>query len=186
MGPPSPVAARYTVASDASPWGIGAVVFDGCSPVAWLADGLGVPDFHRFHAEAGDPTKITVWEGLAILVALRTWLPCFSRSSLVGLRSDSLALLSSLSKGASRAPSINLILCEVSLVAAIHHLEFSNLVHIPGVANDWPDALSRMQAPEPRLLPEPLRVVPRSGCAPRTAQFYRTLRVRIGRPPGDE
>ena len=60
-----------TVATDASPWGIGGVLFREGLPVAWFTDVLHPCDLERFQATVGDSAFTTLWETLAILVALR-------------------------------------------------------------------------------------------------------------------
>ena len=77
------------VTSDASPWGIGAVLTQDGQPIAWLADSI-----HRFEATLGDSAFTTTWESLAILVALRVWRQQFPGNTRFAIRSDSLGALS--------------------------------------------------------------------------------------------
>eukprot|EP00974_Lingulodinium_polyedra_P074830 7251014-Lingulodinium_polyedra.AAC.1 len=53
--------------------GIGGVLFDGATPVAYYADRLRPEDLLRFGATDGDSAFTTVWEALAILVGVRLW-----------------------------------------------------------------------------------------------------------------
>eukprot|EP00969_Alexandrium_andersonii_P004536 195423-Alexandrium_andersonii.AAC.1 len=53
---------------------------------------FGVPvaraDLRHFRAATGDPAFNTLWEALAVLVALRQWAPHFTPRTPIGLRSD--------------------------------------------------------------------------------------------------
>ncbi len=59
------------IATDASPWGIGGVLLCEGIPVAWFADELHRSDLRRFNAKRGTSDFNTLWEALAILVAVR-------------------------------------------------------------------------------------------------------------------
>ena len=168
---------RTRVCTDASPWGIGAVLIVDGRPVAWLADSLHHADLVRFRARVGDSAFNTIWEALAILVALRTWCAYLVRGAHAELRADSLAALGAVSKLASSAPGLGLIMREIALDEAENMIGFKWLEHVPGVANVWPDALSRMFAPEPgtKVVPEQLLSVPRTAVEPRSRAFWHTL-----------
>ena len=112
-----------------------------------------------------------------MLVALRTWCAQLSQGAQAELRADSLAALGAVSKLSSGAPGLGLIMREVALDEAENAVGFTWLVHVPGVANVWPDALSRLHQPAPgtKVVPERLRHVPRSQVASRSRPFWRTL-----------
>eukprot|EP00969_Alexandrium_andersonii_P180102 7960291-Alexandrium_andersonii.AAC.1 len=58
---------------DASLWGMGAALSNPRGPVEYFGAPLTRPDLDRFQARAGDPACNTLWEALAILIALRVW-----------------------------------------------------------------------------------------------------------------
>jgi hypothetical protein len=63
----------FCITTDASRWGIGAVLPIGSHPVAWLADQLHPEDLDRFDAKVGHSAFITTWEALEVLVAILAW-----------------------------------------------------------------------------------------------------------------
>jgi len=71
----SPTPGEYlTVAVDASPWGMGGVLFDSqYDPKSWFATSITPEDTHRLQAIPGVCDYNTLWEALAILIALRLW-----------------------------------------------------------------------------------------------------------------
>ena len=165
-----------TAATDASPWGIGGVLFRAGRPVAWFTDVLHPCDLERFHAAVGDSAFTTLWETFAILVALRAWKgPQFGGGRLA-LRADSLGAILALRKCASRNPGVSTLLEELALEDAELDRGYTLLTHIPGVSNVLPDALSRLQAPEPKPFPECLSNIPGTPVPLRTDQYYLTSR----------
>ena len=79
---PESVSRRYHVVTDASPWSIGGVLYSQGVPVSHFSDQLHEEDLRRFQARRGDPAFNTLWEAMAILVALRCWAPLFSSMTL--------------------------------------------------------------------------------------------------------
>ena len=63
----------FTIQTDASPWGMGAVLWGANGPVAWWAQELQPEDFAFLQATPGDPAWQTEWEMLAIIVSLTTF-----------------------------------------------------------------------------------------------------------------
>ena len=159
---------------DASPYGMGGVLLLEGKPIRYFADEISKLDRERFAAERDDPRFITVWEALAILVALRLWLVSSSHSTRIEIRSDSLSALKALEKGSSRAKPINAVIREIALTEALHGAPLPIVKHIPGAANVMPDALSRLTAPCPSQLPTPLREVTRSFPTARDGTFWPT------------
>ena len=86
----------------------------------------------------------TTWEALAVLVAVRAWRSLWPQGRRLALRSDSLSTLNALTKMASPSKGLNLILQEIALEEAGQVWGFESLTHIPGMANTWADALSRL------------------------------------------
>ena len=60
---------------DASPFGLGAVLYISGLPVAFLMDCLTLHDVKRYGYQIGDHRGQQCWEALAILVALKAWSP---------------------------------------------------------------------------------------------------------------
>ena len=116
-----------------------------------------------------------VWEALAVLVALRTWRSSSHSNALFSVRSDSRTALHAMAKMASSRSGISLLLREIALDEAELHTQITCLTHIPGHSNTWADALSRLEAPEPLSVPEPLLALPRVSVAWRDRSFYPTL-----------
>jgi hypothetical protein len=163
----------WGITTDASPWGIGAVLSRGGSPVAWLADGLHQCDLDRFRATRGESGFTTQWEALCVLVALRAWEDKIDEG--IALRSDSLATLGALAKLSSPAPGINAVLRDIALLRSRSGNCVASLTHIPGVANTWADALSRLEAPDPKPVPPALEGLPRVPLPPRVAGWWLSI-----------
>ena len=154
-------------------------------PLEFFGDSLTRPDLVRFHATLGDPAFNTTWEALAVLVAIRLWRNKRHLSASLLLKSDSLGTLSAMRKQSARSPGLSLILAELALEEAELANGFTDLEHIPGVSNVWPDALSRLSAPEPNTIPPELRGATRRTPPPRPSRFYLSAREpRCDRPAG--
>ena len=115
------------------------------------------------------------FEALAVLVALRTWVPHWigTRSRLT-VRSDSVSALVLVLKlkAAGRGP--NLIAREIALDMAEAIYQPEVLEHVPGISNKVCDQLSRLYEPgKGANFPELLRDVPRIKVAQRRSNFYR-------------
>jgi hypothetical protein len=160
------------IATDACPWGFAGVLFVNHMPAQWFATPLTTSDLRRFRAKVGDSKHNTTWEALAILVAIRLWLP--GTNVLARVRSDSLSALRSMVKLCSRSPALNLIAREVALDAVLGLYSVGLAVHIPGVSNKLPDDLSRMWAPDPHSFPPALSGIPEVRAPPRDRTFWRT------------
>ena len=70
---PSAPRSAVRISTDASPWGIGGVLYTANTPIAYFADEIQNLDLRRFNATRGASGHTTLWEGLAILMALRMW-----------------------------------------------------------------------------------------------------------------
>ena len=168
------------VSTDASPWGIGGVLVVNGEITSYFADHITELDLRRFNASVGVSDFNTIWEALAILVAVRTWrasIHCFAKFH---VRSDSLSAIRALVKLSSSAPSINIIARELALDCAQLLQEPSVYEHTPGVANKLPDALSRLYAPVPSEIPAVLGNVRMAKLAVRDSSFWRTTKLPQG------
>jgi hypothetical protein len=153
-----------TITTDASPWGYGAfvMVFGVCK--GWFAEPISEDDIGMFGIKVGEAKFQALLENLALLIAVRCWLPLWKHQRLaVCLRSDSMAALGAWAKERSTNPAINLVTRELSLDCAEGKFTVDRLEHLPGVANTWADALSRQFQPgSSAVIPGCLRHVPRS------------------------
>ena len=164
------------IAPDGCPWGFAGVLFKDNSPISWFATPLTGWDLRRFRAKKGDSKHNTTWEALALLVAIRLWLP--GTSVLARVRSDSLSAFRSMVKLASRSPDLNLIARERALDALLGLCTIGMAMHIPGVSNKLPDDLSRMWAPDPHVFPIELSGIPEAMAPPRDRAFWRTTSIK--------
>ena len=163
------------VSTDASPWGIGGVLYVKDQKVAYFADYIQQGDVDLFNAKIGDPAFTTLWEALAIAVAIKLWTDKLGPATTFELRSDSLGALSAIAKKASRSAEMNKIIAEIALREAAVGVHITSPTHISGLSNDTPDALSRLWAPEAKSIPDQLRGVKRDSCPARDRSFWLTM-----------
>ena len=84
---------KATITTDASPWGIGGVMrVEGCTPQCFSSP-IPAEALKRFKAQTGLSKFNTVWEGLALLVAFRIWLPSLGHGAQVRAKSDNVGVL---------------------------------------------------------------------------------------------
>ena len=141
------------ICTDASPWGMGGILISKGKVVKYFTEPINAEDCARFGTSLHDPLFISVWEALAILIALHLWGPQAPACSRFEIKSDSLAALRAIEKGTSRSKSLNAVIREIALIEARAGSSCLTTKHIPGVANTVPDALSRVTAPRPAHLP---------------------------------
>ena len=163
-----------TVSVDASPWGIGGLLTVNTVPQAWFSDELHEEDLKMFEAERGESAFTTIWELLAVVVAIKLW-AADKIGLAVAVRSDSLSALQVLARNRARAPGLTILLQELALEQASFSFLMEDLTHIPGVSNKIPDALSRLKAPGEAGKPFPTELahVHRSEVPRRDSSFWR-------------
>ena len=161
------------ITCDASPWGIGATLEVEGVLVAWLADTFCQHDVEKLGIVIGSCKSQAVTEALAVLVALRAWLPTWSqgRATMV-VRSDSQAALGALGKLSSPCPAINAIAREVAVDVASSRYGVDVWAHVAGVDNDLADALSRIEEPGSKALPGVFDNIARTPCCPRDPDWW--------------
>ena len=110
---------------------------------------------------------------------MRVWRDPSHASALVSVRSDSLGALLAASKASSPSPELNLVLREIALEDAELGSRIHCAQHVPGMANDLADALSRLSAPDPKPLPDVLRHIPRTPVPSRGRTWWLTSTRRL-------
>ena len=144
--------------------------------VSWFADELHTDDLRRFKAKKGVSDFNTLWEALAILVAVRLWRKDEHQALRLEVRSDSLGALSAVNKLASPDPKLNSIARELALDCAFFYKEPDYFEHTPGVANVIPDHLSRLKAPTPSSFPSILNGVNETAVQTRDTLFWKSFK----------
>eukprot|EP00435_Cladocopium_sp_Y103_P038136 s490_g10.t1 len=168
------------ITTDACPWGLGGVLTIGNATLACFESALTKEDEKMLHIQIGSSASQQVAEALAALVALRLWKRYWQlRGVRLYVRSDSVSTLSLLTKLKVKASSFGL-----GVIARELALEFGTcsyrpryLQHIPGLSNDWADALSRLSQPNAtrKPLPDEIRNCRWDIAPSRTEAYYRVL-----------
>ena len=110
----------------------------------------------RFKAQTGQSKFNTVWEGIALLVAFRIWLPSLGYGAHVRAKSDNIGVLYMVANGKASSSELNILAREFSLDQALRIYRVSWLGHIPGITNLEADSLSRQFSPSPPPWPSAL------------------------------
>lgn len=167
------------ITTDASPWGIGGILTVQGQAIAYYHDQLTSQDVNILQIEVGSSKCQQVVEALATLVALRLWKTYWHRQGIqLQMRSDSVSTLSLLAKLRTRAHShgMGIIARELALEFGDCSYKPRMLLHIPGIANDWADALSRRHQPDhPKPVPPGLRHSRAEVVPVRDEHFYLAL-----------
>ena len=167
--------ARLHMEFDASPWGLGGVLFIDGLPSRFYAQDIQQEDLEKFEIIVGDCACQAIVENLAILIGVRMWLPLWkSQRVTVTIKTDSMAAIGAWSKERSSKPAINAIVREMALDQAEGLYEFTVIEHISGVDNDIADALSRLSEPDAgKTLPACLQWATRDFPPKRSASYWR-------------
>jgi hypothetical protein len=161
---------------DASPWGLGGVLYNDAGEVLeyFASPVTEAEDCAALGIRVGDAAAQATLEALAILVGLRLWETRFrGRRLQLPLKSDSTAALALAGKLASASPAFNHLGAEISLQCEKMGLDGLTPSHIAGELNVVADALSRLQAPSPKALPEECRSAQRLEAPRRPDSWYR-------------
>ena len=159
----------FCLRTDASPFGMGAVLFRNGVPLEWLAVDWSQEDLRLFGAKVGDPAWQAEWEILAILIALDTWLARLRGEAACLIQSDALAALYTARKLAGRSPAMNFVAAEIALRVESAHI-LLDAEHVKGILNFECDALSRLGQGE--AIPKRLQSVVRVNPKPRNEAFF--------------
>ena len=135
--------------TDASPQGVGAILFDidasgkftalqamEIKVTEEIAQALGVP--------FGEAASQAALEGWAVLMALRKWNTVLRKHAVL-LRSDSVVALAMVQKNSGKSPTMNWLGAEIALAVERYAIPHVVTQHIPGAWNVEADWLSRPQ-----------------------------------------
>lgn len=78
----------WEIVTDACLWGIGGILYKDSIPQRWFSAELNAAVLEKFKAKKGDSGFNTAWEALALLTALRLWLPRLPKILAVRVKSD--------------------------------------------------------------------------------------------------
>ena len=172
---PRPAEDLIQIVCDASPWGLGAVLVTNGVAIEMIEDIFTEHDHLVMETTAGSHEGQSAFEALAVLVAVRHWLPSRrDEPATVVLQSDSMAALGAAAKLGSPVPKINVIVRELALEMAEGSFEIDLYGHVPGDLNTWADALSRRQDPNgPKEVPPELAHLPVGSPEPRGEDWWR-------------
>jgi hypothetical protein len=172
----------FCVRTDASPFGMGAILFKNGIPVAWMAEEWSALDYAIFKgSKRGDPAWQAEWELLTVLIAIDTWLPRLRCQAMCLVQTDATAALHDVQRLAGRTPAMNAMSAELAIrfESAQVHVKAE---HFNGTLNFECDALSRLAqgAAMPGILKGVPRAVPRQRCA---AFFWAWPRALLQKEP---
>ncbi|KAF4738482.1 hypothetical protein FOZ63_033732 [Perkinsus olseni] len=160
---------------DASTTGYGGIlVLDG-KLARWFSEKVSDDDLRKFSASRGNSKFQALWESLAILIASRLWKNRLPSTVGIVCQSDSRTALGAALRLRSRSPTINAVVRELALDAAVDvrvlHVLYE---HVPSKLNYLADSLSRrFEGSLESAVPSELGGVPRDFCAARDDSFWR-------------
>jgi hypothetical protein len=159
----------WCVRTDASPFGMGGILYRHGLPFAWCAVEWDDTDRGVLKAEAGSAAWQAEWELLALLIAIDTWLPRLRCEPVCLVQTDATAALYNTIRMAGRTPAMNALAAEVALRLESAHVS-AVAEHISGTLNFHCDALSRLA--QGAAVPQMLQAIQRDVPKPRTAAFF--------------
>ena len=172
-----PTAPVVLIQTDACPTGMGGFVKIGQQFVAYWHDKVQPEDEEILGAVSGDPAFQSELELLAVLISFRVfrrWLEGPAGPAGVLLRVDNTATLMAAMELRGRSMLMAQLAAEVAL--EVERLQLPHMwgQHIPGLANDVADRLSRLKPDEP--IPSALRCALQVAVPRRVRSFYRSWR----------
>ena len=124
MSPSSEV----VVAFDASPWGLGAVLYLDGVPVAWIANALDEHDCRRYNMNLGDCKGQQIWKFLSVPAALRAWFTYWSQSRFtMGFRGDNVTALTMVMKFKGSGAGVKSLARETAML--LTHAPYAPVVY---------------------------------------------------------
>ena len=165
---------------DASPWGVGGVLYVGDNARSWFAAAYDKHDVSILGIAVGECTGQQIGEGLSQLIALRVWSRHWKRDGIIlALSADNMTSLHLADSFKASSPAVNLIAREVALEIGDSRYRPSIRDHLPGIANKIADALSRKFCPDKAFtLPECLKNVTEVTVPVRDEQYYESRACR--------
>lgn len=165
--------AKITLATDASPEGIGAVLIVNNQVVSALSSPVTEIDAKELGFELGASSSQGLVEGLAFVAALDLWGPKMSNLDLeLTIQSDSVTALAMAQKQSAASAGLNFLGAVLGIMLERFKVEEVKLLHIPGAANTTADYLSRPSIWKDKEKPEALRSVKVEAGRVRNAEFY--------------
>ena len=180
-------ATRVTITTDASPWGLGGTLSISGKLVAYFLSPITTTDCATLERERGSCKSQQAFEALALLVALRLWLPHIRCTrSVLALRTDNVGALTVMSSLKGKGNALSLIAREAALDLANCSYFPQIIEHIPGISNVVPDSLSRKDDPshQPWHLPWQCHHAREEAVPQRTRLWWRTLSREASFAPG--
>ena len=176
---------RVEVITDASPWGLGGYITADGTILSYYASAINAEDERILGITVGQSAAQQIVEALAVLVALKMWQALWSRPRVrLQIKSDSVGALTMLAKLRStyRSSGLSLIARELALLFGTSSYRPKLCSHIPGLSNDWADALSRLTQPgQKKHIPEAFQKITRTVAPNRDTTYYATyLTARQG------
>ena len=151
----------FTIQTDASPWGMGGILWGPQGAVAWWAQDLQEEDFNFLGATPGDPAWQTEWELVAIILSLTAFME-HVQCKAVSLLSDNTGALETTLQLRSSKPGMAVLAAELVLTLRDIDSQVAFGRHLRSAANYLADALSRLSVGKsiPSQLKEAPRVAP--------------------------
>ena len=166
------------VVTDASPWGLGGYIVIGGKIMAYYTSPITSDDEKLLNIQIGEASAQQVAEALAILVALKLWHKVWRKHMIrLCMKSDSISALTLISKLRVKYQSVGLTLIgrELALLFGSCCYKPQSLQHIPGLSNDYADALSRQHQPgNQKTVPEAFRNAAKMTPPRRSQTYYQT------------
>ncbi|CAK0883768.1 unnamed protein product, partial [Prorocentrum cordatum] len=141
---------RYHVEFDACPWGGGAALFEGATPVEWFAISWDQEVLDVFGAVLGLAKYQSLWEFITLLLALIIW-RCHAEHAVLYVLGDNVAALQDAMQLKGSGDML-VVAREIAWRAARWPLHFE-CAHLPKEFNLVADSLSRLAAVPPAAFP---------------------------------